>query len=298
MCLVDGVHGAFTERRVDADRAHLRRLARAACPGWRAGQRYGYRVHGPYRPWEGLRCNPAKLLVDPYARRVGGTVTNLEAARGWAIDPMTGPPSTVDSLGHVPLSVVTAPAAPNTGPGPTSRGRETVILRGARPRLHQAAPRGARPSSAAPTSASPIPPSSSTCAGSGSRPSSCCRCTATRRAAAARTRPAQLLGLLHARLLRPAPRLRQRAGRGGRGVRHDGGRAARRRHRGASSTSCPTTPARAASTAPRWRSAAWTRRPTTPARRPQRRHHRQRQHARLRLADRRPDGDATRCATG
>ena len=122
VCLVDGVQGAFTERRVALHRAHLRRLAWPR-PGVGAGQRYGYRVHGPYRPWEGLRANPAKLLVDPYARRVSGTVTNLEAARGWAIDPMTGPPSTVDSLGHVPLSIVTA--AGRTGrpaPARTSRG--------------------------------------------------------------------------------------------------------------------------------------------------------------------------------
>jgi glycogen operon protein len=38
------------------------------------GQLYGYRVHGPYRPEEGLRFNPSKLLVDPYARAVSGRV--------------------------------------------------------------------------------------------------------------------------------------------------------------------------------------------------------------------------------
>ncbi len=96
-------------------------------PGVAAGQRYGYRVHGPYRPWEGPRANPAKILVDPYARRITGTVTDLEAARGWTIDPMTGPPSTVDSLGHVPLSVLTAPAAPLARPGPDVPWSETVI---------------------------------------------------------------------------------------------------------------------------------------------------------------------------
>ena len=41
-------------------------------PGCGAGQRYGYRVHGPYDPDEGLRCNPAKLVVDPYARQLVG----------------------------------------------------------------------------------------------------------------------------------------------------------------------------------------------------------------------------------
>ncbi|MCU7722615.1 glycogen debranching protein GlgX [Actinoplanes sp. KI2] len=36
------------------------------------GQRYGYRVHGPYDPHQGLRCNPAKLLLDPYAKAIDG----------------------------------------------------------------------------------------------------------------------------------------------------------------------------------------------------------------------------------
>src|SRR5690349_20317249 len=36
------------------------------------GQRYGYRVHGPYDPAAGLRCNPSKLLLDPYAKAIDG----------------------------------------------------------------------------------------------------------------------------------------------------------------------------------------------------------------------------------
>jgi glycogen operon protein len=39
-------------------------------PGIEPGQRYGFRVHGPYDPGRGLRCNPHKLLLDPYARPV------------------------------------------------------------------------------------------------------------------------------------------------------------------------------------------------------------------------------------
>ena len=38
------------------------------------GQRYGYRVHGPYEPSAGLRCNPTKLLLDPYAKAIDGDV--------------------------------------------------------------------------------------------------------------------------------------------------------------------------------------------------------------------------------
>jgi glycogen operon protein len=43
-------------------------------PGVGPGQHYGYRVHGPYRPEEGLRFNPAKVLIDPYAKSIDGPV--------------------------------------------------------------------------------------------------------------------------------------------------------------------------------------------------------------------------------
>ncbi|MGN6170298.1 MAG: glycogen debranching protein GlgX, partial [Solirubrobacteraceae bacterium] len=48
-------------------------------PGVGPGQRYGYRVHGPYAPEDGHRFNPAKLLIDPYAKAIEGVV-------GWAHD--------------------------------------------------------------------------------------------------------------------------------------------------------------------------------------------------------------------
>jgi glycogen operon protein len=43
-------------------------------PGVGAGQRYGVRVHGPWAPSDGLRCNPNKLLLDPYARAISGSI--------------------------------------------------------------------------------------------------------------------------------------------------------------------------------------------------------------------------------
>jgi glycogen operon protein len=43
-------------------------------PGVRPGQLYGYRVHGPYEPENGHRFNPSKLLIDPYARAIAGSV--------------------------------------------------------------------------------------------------------------------------------------------------------------------------------------------------------------------------------
>ncbi|TLS44207.1 glycogen debranching protein GlgX [Streptomyces montanus] len=45
-------------------------------PGVRPGRRYGYRVHGRWDPWTGARWNPAKLLLDPYARAVDGAEGN------------------------------------------------------------------------------------------------------------------------------------------------------------------------------------------------------------------------------
>ncbi|HYQ97913.1 MAG TPA: hypothetical protein VEO92_06050, partial [Candidatus Nitrosocosmicus sp.] len=43
------------------------------------GQRYGFRVHGAWAPGDGVRCSPAKLLLDPYARAVEGQVNWNEA---------------------------------------------------------------------------------------------------------------------------------------------------------------------------------------------------------------------------
>ncbi|WP_448060185.1 glycogen debranching protein GlgX [Cellulomonas hominis] len=43
-------------------------------PALQPGQRYGYRVHGPYDPEQGHRCNPAKLLLDPYAKAIDGQI--------------------------------------------------------------------------------------------------------------------------------------------------------------------------------------------------------------------------------
>ncbi|NUO97024.1 MAG: glycogen debranching enzyme, partial [Nonomuraea sp.] len=48
-------------------------------PGIQPGQRYGYRVHGPYEPSQGRRCDPSKLLLDPYAKAIDGDLTWNEA---------------------------------------------------------------------------------------------------------------------------------------------------------------------------------------------------------------------------
>ncbi len=75
-------------------------------PGIGPGQAYGFRVHGPYDTARGLRCNPAKLLLDPYARAVRGEVSFGPEVFDYSWDDHDAP-SPLDSAGHVPLSLVT-----------------------------------------------------------------------------------------------------------------------------------------------------------------------------------------------
>jgi isoamylase len=77
-------------------------------PDVRPGQRYGYRVHGPWDPSQGLWCNPAKLLLDPYAKTVEGEVDWDPACFAYDFaDP--DEPNTADSAPHVPCAVVSDP---------------------------------------------------------------------------------------------------------------------------------------------------------------------------------------------
>ena len=73
------------------------------------GQRYGFRVHGPWKPEEGHRCNPAKLLLDPYARAVEGQVRWNEAVFAYSFDNPDGPSNDIDSAAFMPKCVVTTP---------------------------------------------------------------------------------------------------------------------------------------------------------------------------------------------
>jgi glycogen operon protein len=77
-------------------------------PGVQPGQRYGYRAHGPYAPAQGLRCNPAKLLLDPYTRAVAGEVRWLPSVFGFRVGDPAGDlsRSDEDSAGATPRSVV------------------------------------------------------------------------------------------------------------------------------------------------------------------------------------------------
>jgi len=76
--------------------------------GLKPGQRYGYRVHGPYEPQKGHRFNPNKLLIDPYAKAISGTVQWNDALFGYAIGDTVSDLSfsDTDSAPYVPKSVV------------------------------------------------------------------------------------------------------------------------------------------------------------------------------------------------
>jgi glycogen operon protein len=115
-----------TERRVELAE-HTFGIWHGVIPGITPGQRYGYRVHGPYDPARGIRCNPAKLLVDPYARRITGDVTRVGDTLDYVGQLMDGMPSRVDSSGSVPLSVVTSPGGLDTGTKPEVPFEETII---------------------------------------------------------------------------------------------------------------------------------------------------------------------------
>jgi isoamylase len=77
-------------------------------PGITAGQRYGYRVHGPWNPANGQRCTPSKLLLDPYGKSVEGDLTWNEALFDYTFgDPRRH--NEADSSPFMPRNVVIDP---------------------------------------------------------------------------------------------------------------------------------------------------------------------------------------------
>ncbi|MBT2445098.1 glycogen debranching protein GlgX [Streptomyces sp. ISL-36] len=96
----DGTHRGVTLTEVDGFVWHC------YLPDVRPGQRYAYRVHGPWDPDAGHRCNPAKLLLDPYAKAVEGETDNDPSLYERSPDG----PAPADSAGHAFLGVVVDPA--------------------------------------------------------------------------------------------------------------------------------------------------------------------------------------------
>ena len=124
LCLFDegGAETQIPLRDYDAGVWH------AFVPGIGTGQAYGYRATGPYDPARGVRCNPAKLLLDPYAHAFSGSVTFGPEVLGYAEgDPDA--PSAADSAASMPRSLVVAdnPLRWREGDRPRHRFSDTVI---------------------------------------------------------------------------------------------------------------------------------------------------------------------------
>jgi glycogen operon protein len=81
----------------------------AYVPGIGPGQRYGYRIHGPWSPADGLYCNPAKLLLDPYAKAIDGQPVWNDSLFAADRSFSSYRPSPLDSAPYMMKSVVISP---------------------------------------------------------------------------------------------------------------------------------------------------------------------------------------------
>jgi isoamylase len=110
------------ERRVELERGQDGVWA-GLVEGIGPGARYGYRVHGPYRPEHGHRFNPAKLLLDPYARRIEGPISAREehlgygggdGRPGWPLDERDSAPFTPKGVVERALPAIDEAERPST----------------------------------------------------------------------------------------------------------------------------------------------------------------------------------------
>ena len=111
LCLFDGPNTSQASGQI-ALRERTDLVWHGYIPRLGPGQLYGYRVHGPHAPDRGLRFNPAKLLIDPYARALAGTVQWRDEVFGYRVGDPSGDLShdDRDSAAFVPRSVVVDPA--------------------------------------------------------------------------------------------------------------------------------------------------------------------------------------------
>ena len=107
ICLIDDAGG---EQRVEL-RSRTFGIWHGFVPGVEAGAKYGIRAHGPWDPSRGRRFNEHKILLDPSGRKITGSFGDAVTLLPYEDEPF-GRPSSVDSLGHMPLSVVTSGALP------------------------------------------------------------------------------------------------------------------------------------------------------------------------------------------
>jgi glycogen operon protein len=110
VCLFDGVDGNTQQTCVPVSE-HTGFIWHVYLPGIRPGQRYGFRVHGPYDPAHGHRFNAAKLLLDPYSKAVDRTIQWNDALYGYAIgsEEQDMKADDRDSASFAPKSVVVEP---------------------------------------------------------------------------------------------------------------------------------------------------------------------------------------------
>jgi glycogen operon protein len=107
LCLFDGPDDAVERERIPL-RERDDQVWHCYLPDVRPGQLYGYRVHGPYAPAEGHRFNPAKLLIDPYAKAISGTIKWSDALFAYEIGGKHEDlrPTRDNSAAGIPKSVV------------------------------------------------------------------------------------------------------------------------------------------------------------------------------------------------
>ncbi len=107
LCLFDKRMGE-TQHTIVKMRERTHHMYHVYLPGIQPGQLYGYRVHGPYEPHNGHRFNPAKLLIDPYAKAIAGTIEWDRSLFGYEIgdEDEDLAMSDADSAPFIPKSVV------------------------------------------------------------------------------------------------------------------------------------------------------------------------------------------------
>jgi glycogen operon protein len=107
LCLFQNPHDAQESERIPI-RSHAHHIWHVYLSDAKPGQLYGYRVHGPYNPSAGQRCNSHKLLLDPYAKAIIGDVAYRNAIYGFVPGQPSGDstPNSDDSAGSMPKCMV------------------------------------------------------------------------------------------------------------------------------------------------------------------------------------------------